>query len=1495
MSDASTATSRLIGEIFVERGLVTAEQLESALDMQLRTGDRLGEILVGHFGVPRLELASVLAEQWSDVDRNQGVENSADAISADAPVPPSLEQVEREVEEIDRRPIGEIFVQGGFITAEELERALNAQRETGQRLGEVLVAQGSITRLELASALAEQWAGLPKLRPPGRQSEAGGNGSPEATGELEAVGGHTVAAEQPAPAVDAPVGAEFRKELERQREALDVVRDSVQRPDEQLDALAAQLDELSARMVSSAELDALRSELAALAARPAGDPALTTRLDDLAVKVHAIGDMEALRSALAERVEDLAVRVHEIGALDGDLKALRASIDDLRARAGVDEDARARLDQLASRLDGHGATPMPVDAPLAARLEQLEERVSKAAGADDVREAFGAVREEMREVAAQFDEVPDLEAVTRRLDAIDARLSDSSEQHKIRTAISDLQAELAALGGRDERGKLESVVERLDALEGRVPSQSVLDTLRDDVAGLLAHPAVDPALGQRVDELAARLGEHAAVATELAGLRATVETLSARTSVDEDARLRLEELARQVHALAERPIAEVQEMLVPRLDDVERRLALAAASEDVREAFAAVREEMREVAVQIEELPAPLPFDVAGELEALRGSLVELAARPVADPALATRLEELASRVETLSARTSVDEEARLRLEELARHVHALAERPAAEIHETLVPRLDEVERRLALAAASEDVREAFAALREEMREVAAQMDALPLLDGIAQRLDALELRVADRAEIQTLRSSIAALHAELQALAGRDDHGRFDSLHARIDQLEQTLGDTAGLDALRADLELLRTRTAEPAEQASKQDLHDVRSRLDELEALLASSQVLDDLRSELETVAARPAADPALAGRLDNLATRVEELAGEVARNDDVAALRHDVAQLELRPAEDPALAARLEELAQRADTWQASAEGVRELRLLVADLDARPSPDPTVPHRLAELEGRLDEVANVAFPRDELAPLRDAVARLEQRPVADPDLTARVSELADRVDTLSAAAASSDELHGLRESIARLDAKPDLDPDLPARLGALSHRVDLLEPASQRVDELSARVEELASGPAGNPALAGRIDELEKVAAAAARDVSELEATLVTRLHEAIADTVGQAETSAHELELRVEDVLARLGALDELAHRADGLEADSRSLRHQLTELAENAEGRERALGDTIERVATDARADHERLGAAIDDLTTAATARDERLYETSHELGARIDAVAAHAPADEQARAEIAELRETLSTLAASLDELAGARAHEAEQAEFLGAELGARIDDLAHRVADGRAEVDEVLLAELSQLAARLEESDAAGIVARDESRAELERLAASIGWRLDRVEEVLSAGEAAALRQALADVEQRLEAQEARQAEQVSVTERALRKGLASLGDRLTESEAEYLQAGNALRRSIERLGSAIVEADVAAAERGSEETLALHHANATSYVAFAPTADGYRLVAVEGRPPEIGAHVELPQCEGELVVTRLGASPIPLDTRPCAYLERA
>jgi hypothetical protein len=55
-----------------------------------------------------------------------------------------------------RRLLGQILIEMGLISEEQLERGLEAQRGTGQYLGEILIAHGWITRRAIGDALRVQ-------------------------------------------------------------------------------------------------------------------------------------------------------------------------------------------------------------------------------------------------------------------------------------------------------------------------------------------------------------------------------------------------------------------------------------------------------------------------------------------------------------------------------------------------------------------------------------------------------------------------------------------------------------------------------------------------------------------------------------------------------------------------------------------------------------------------------------------------------------------------------------------------------------------------------------------------------------------------------------------------------------------------------------------------------------------------------------------------------------------------------------------------------------------------------------------------------------------------------------------------------------------------------------------------------------------------------------------------------------------------------------------
>jgi hypothetical protein len=131
-----TFPSLLLGELLVERGLILPLELEDALAEQRATGRRLGEVLVSRGALSGAQLTRALAEQY-------GVELSAEATAEAAPNEPW-------------QPLGRMLVARETITQAQLDAALEAQRRTGRRLGDILVGDHGVSMLELAAALGAQ-------------------------------------------------------------------------------------------------------------------------------------------------------------------------------------------------------------------------------------------------------------------------------------------------------------------------------------------------------------------------------------------------------------------------------------------------------------------------------------------------------------------------------------------------------------------------------------------------------------------------------------------------------------------------------------------------------------------------------------------------------------------------------------------------------------------------------------------------------------------------------------------------------------------------------------------------------------------------------------------------------------------------------------------------------------------------------------------------------------------------------------------------------------------------------------------------------------------------------------------------------------------------------------------------------------------------------------------------------------------------------------------
>jgi len=389
-----------------------------------------------------------------------------------------------------RRRIGDIFVELGFITATQLDAALEVQREKGGRIGEILVMQGSLTRLDLASALAEHWEPHRFPAPDVRRGRTGlgpslvgfgrdgavpslaGDGQADASeleDRLRAAEERLAAVENTAATRETSVPPEVVERLRAQEQELARLREDLaasQRAAEEARAgaesaaaaleretgsLAARIDEL--RELRSADPtqggEELREGLARVEQLLAGLSAFDHRLN--ALEAHPASDP-------AELVE--RVHVHE--------QALAGLREELAASRRADEEARAGAQSTAASVAHETAA-------LAARIEELRGDL-RSTDPHALSHATTELSARIDELAKRLDAQVDASELERRLRSAEERLA------AFETAAASHEIPIGPTRGGDEQreelGRVEqlqgglSVLDfRLQALETRAQSE----------------------------------------------------------------------------------------------------------------------------------------------------------------------------------------------------------------------------------------------------------------------------------------------------------------------------------------------------------------------------------------------------------------------------------------------------------------------------------------------------------------------------------------------------------------------------------------------------------------------------------------------------------------------------------------------------------------------------------------------------------------------------------------------------------------------------------------------------------------------------------------------------------------------------------------------------------------------------------------------------------------------------------------------------------------
>ena len=700
-------SARLIGEIFVEKGVITQQQLELALEEQRASGERLGEILVARFGVARLDVASVLAEQWAEYERLSAQEQPqarpALHLAAAEPEPESPRE-----SPAGKRPIGEIFVERGFITENQLQDALELQRQTGKRLGEILVSTGRLSRLDLASALADQWAAFQKLRPPAEPASASARGHVLPVPE--------VTAPEPS-AADVAAVAEARTAVHQLGARVDSLAEDARSWEPALEAAAErlrqELAELGARVDAVATAGDWRSDAAAL----------RETVEQLAARAAEQPDVrQEWRGELAEVAESVRARLERleqaVGSLPGGeaLEGLRAELAGLRAAfdattgqpwQGDVDSLREAVGGLSDRVEGLAGSSDEWRAALTA----LAARVDSLPGPDGWHEPIAALERRLEAPQRALDELGGAVAqLSERVASLEQATISAGEQD----AIDALRADLAELARR-HHFSLEGLAERSDRDRSRLEQleAALRDRSRDTEQALAGVAdqlgALRAALDERGEALDARID--AAGSTHAARLEHELQEL--RTVIaqgEQRANDRVQQAAEELRA----QLASALDAAASRHELDELRGELAAHAQQTEDRAAGTRAELGGVHARLDHVEAVLAHATSW---------------PVALEPLQTRLDEIDARLEELAtSRHAAHEEelADLRAE-LTAKIETLADtRPGRDELEGVRARLDEVAARVETRDAQDGAATEAAeqAIRDGLADLARRLTA---------------------------------------------------------------------------------------------------------------------------------------------------------------------------------------------------------------------------------------------------------------------------------------------------------------------------------------------------------------------------------------------------------------------------------------------------------------------------------------------------------------------------------------------------------------------------------------------------------------------------------------------------------------------------------------------------------------------------------------------------------------------------------------------------
>ena len=452
-----------------------------------------------------------------------------------------------EAAQIPWRPIGELFVEKGLISEEQLEGALAEQAATGRRLGEILVKQNLISSPELTQVLMEQlgrevakeegfgtglWAEIHRRNAqPGSDpvlDTSDGDRSPFGEGltrKLALVGEDEPAASEPAgsPAIESADLEELSESLTEAQVEIEMLRQGLAERDQRLEALGTELGSVGAL---EGTLAAAQDELGSHRARVEElERALVDRDGRIAELQTTVGELESALSDAGGKASEL------VAALTAERQTHGETRQRLDEAARAEQDAKQALLEIERGFEAAHAERDASRSEAAVSREALSERESELAELrDQVAAADAALadeREAHQDTCRQAEQAATEAARTRHaLDGLE------QERRELADRARTLEEELAS-----RQGTQSHLEEQLETAQRRALE------LSDEVAGVSDQLEE---VRQERDELAQRARSLEEAENDRAAARAEAEDATAKLH---EAEARIAEAAATVDRL----------------------------------------------------------------------------------------------------------------------------------------------------------------------------------------------------------------------------------------------------------------------------------------------------------------------------------------------------------------------------------------------------------------------------------------------------------------------------------------------------------------------------------------------------------------------------------------------------------------------------------------------------------------------------------------------------------------------------------------------------------------------------------------------------------------------------------------------------------------------------------------------------------------------------------------------------------------------------------